>query len=396
MAGRDYVADKEKLRQFLCEFATVDGDGHKTFKYANMMTDLAHRELIGRSGCDHRDHGKSPVSITPGLCLQVSLVVELDDLLEFDSELAESVLANTRRYCNLVSDVVYELLPDFKQKEVVAKDALDVYIELRNGADTVVVAKDALDVYIEHRTMMEQRLRHPGELRNPQNKYPPELMRRYQTSEEHKALNNVVPIEVYFKDQSLRKAVPIREVKADHIGKLVTVRGIVTRSTEVKPMMVVATYTCDQCGAETYQPGRGARVGQVLDCSLGLRLLDPCGVLWNHTTLETATSLCGELAHVDLRPALLCGELAHVDLRPALLCGEHRTCRPEASSSLWRTCTCRPEASSYLRRTCTCRPEASRSVMPASSPHWARGHQPWPSHWTVSLVTDESSQVVNG
>ena len=43
-------------------------------------------------------------------------------------------------------------------------------------------------------------------------------------------------------------------VKANNIGKLVNVRGIVTRCTEVKPMMTVATYTCDQCGAETYQP----------------------------------------------------------------------------------------------------------------------------------------------
>lgn len=43
-------------------------------------------------------------------------------------------------------------------------------------------------------------------------------------------------------------------MKADSIGQLVTVRGIVTRATEVKPMMAVATYTCDQCGAETYQP----------------------------------------------------------------------------------------------------------------------------------------------
>lgn len=37
-------------------------------------------------------------------------------------------------------------------------------------------------------------------------------------------------------------------------GKLVAVKGIVTRVTEVKPMMQVATYTCDQCGSETYQP----------------------------------------------------------------------------------------------------------------------------------------------
>lgn len=50
------------------------------------------------------------------------------------------------------------------------------------------------------------------------------------------------------------KSTPVRMVKAEHIGKLVSVRGIVTRCTEVKPMMQVATYTCDQCGAETYQP----------------------------------------------------------------------------------------------------------------------------------------------
>ena len=49
----------------------------------------------------------------------------------------------------------------------------------------------------------------------------------------------------------------MREVKADSIGKLVTVRGIVTRATEVKPVMTVATYTCDQCGAESYQPVSG-------------------------------------------------------------------------------------------------------------------------------------------
>ncbi len=50
------------------------------------------------------------------------------------------------------------------------------------------------------------------------------------------------------------KHLSIREVKADSIGKLVSVKGIVTRATEVKPMLQVATYTCDQCGAETYQP----------------------------------------------------------------------------------------------------------------------------------------------
>jgi len=60
--------------------------------------------------------------------------------------------------------------------------------------------------------------------------------------------------EVYFKARSSDKHLSIREVKADSIGKLMCVKGIVTRATEVKPMMVVATYTCDTCGNETYQP----------------------------------------------------------------------------------------------------------------------------------------------
>jgi len=60
--------------------------------------------------------------------------------------------------------------------------------------------------------------------------------------------------EVYFKASGHQKHTAIRDVKANSIGRLVCVKGIVTRATEVKPLLQVATYTCDQCGAETYQP----------------------------------------------------------------------------------------------------------------------------------------------
>ncbi|NXK15796.1 MCM7 factor, partial [Herpetotheres cachinnans] len=72
--------------------------------------------------------------------------------------------------------------------------------------------------------------------------------------------------ELYFKAPSTTKALVVRDVKADSIGKLVTVRGIVTRVTEVKPMMVVATYSCDQCGAETYQPIQSPTFMPLLMC----------------------------------------------------------------------------------------------------------------------------------
>lgn len=62
--------------------------------------------------------------------------------------------------------------------------------------------------------------------------------------------------EIYFKDLSTKKELPIRDVKASSIGRLISVRGIVMRSTEVKPMILVATYSCDLCGGETYQTVR--------------------------------------------------------------------------------------------------------------------------------------------
>lgn len=193
--ARDYVKDKEMIKTFFYEFVVMDDKtGKKTFKYRELLSKIAHRE-------------------------QVAFTVSLQDLQEFDEELANAIVANTRRYHIIVTNLVGELLPEFKERPV--------------------AAKDTLDIYIEHRLLMEARNQHPGDQRNPRNQFAPELMRRY---------------EVYFSHFDLEKPHSVRDIKASLIGKLVMVRGIVTRCTEVKPMMVVATYTCDLCGAETYQP----------------------------------------------------------------------------------------------------------------------------------------------
>ncbi|XP_008555507.1 DNA replication licensing factor Mcm7 [Microplitis demolitor] len=204
---RDYTKDRDQLKTFFEEFVTIDDkSGDKCFKYREQLTKLAHRE-------------------------QVALTIDLDDIHEFDDELAEAIAQNTRRYVNLINELVQEILPDYKEHPV--------------------PPKDALDIYIEHRLLMEARNRHPGDQRDPRNRYAPELMRRF---------------EVYFKNFDNAKQLSVRDIKASSIGKLVTVRGIVTRCTEVKPMMVCATYTCDQCGAETYQTIQ----------SLSFRPLDMC------------------------------------------------------------------------------------------------------------------------
>lgn len=59
--------------------------------------------------------------------------------------------------------------------------------------------------------------------------------------------------EVYIRASSKDRPFTIREVKASYIGQLVRISGIVTRCSDVKPLMQVAVYTCEDCGFEIYQ-----------------------------------------------------------------------------------------------------------------------------------------------
>lgn len=61
-------------------------------------------------------------------------------------------------------------------------------------------------------------------------------------------------------------AVPLRQVRAHFIGRLLRVRGIVTRVTEVKPLLIVATYNCDSCGLEAYQEVTARQFMPMLQC----------------------------------------------------------------------------------------------------------------------------------
>ncbi|XP_033009848.1 DNA replication licensing factor MCM7 isoform X1 [Lacerta agilis] len=204
--GRDYAEEAARASAFLEGFYRQSEAG-KEFPYVEQLRRVAQRE-------------------------QVALRVDLDDVAEEDPALVDSVCENAKRYEKVFADAVAELLPRYRQREQVAH-------------------KDALDVYIEHRLLLEGRGREPGQPHDPQNQFPPELMRRF---------------ELYFKAPSSTKAQVIREVKADAIGKLVAIQGIVTRVSEVKPRMVVATYSCDQCGAETYQPIQAPNFTPLLMC----------------------------------------------------------------------------------------------------------------------------------
>ena len=119
-----------------------------------------------RDGCKHSDQHPNPrggglqsliLSITHSLSILFCLATRTSQS-KHDPELVEAISNNTVRYASLFAEAVSGLLPEYKQREV--------------------MARDSLDVYIEHRLLLHQQHRGEAAPRDPRNIYPLELLRR--------------------------------------------------------------------------------------------------------------------------------------------------------------------------------------------------------------------------
>jgi len=137
-----------------------------------------------------------------------TLKIELDDIMEYNNELCNHIVQNTERYLKLFYHVVDELIPESP-------------LDFNNHFDALAATRIA--------SMKEA---------GSDSKFPPELHRRYS---------------VQFIPPTKQKVYPMREIKASHIGSMVRLRGLVTRISQVKPLLRVASYTCNQCSEETFQ-----------------------------------------------------------------------------------------------------------------------------------------------
>ncbi len=61
-----------------------------------------------------------------------------------------------------------------------------------------------------------------------------------------------------------RKIYKLRDLKSDSIGKLVKVRGIVTKVSEVSPILDIAMYICQKCNAEIFQTVKNRKFNPVV------------------------------------------------------------------------------------------------------------------------------------
>lgn len=71
---------------------------------------------------------------------------------------------------------------------------------------------------------------------------------------------------LYFKPLRSDVSLRVRDIRGVHLGKLITVRGIVTRVSEVKPLLLVNAYTCDSCGTEIFQDITNKQFMPLTDC----------------------------------------------------------------------------------------------------------------------------------
>ncbi|KAH8676092.1 DNA replication licensing factor mcm7 [Xylariales sp. PMI_506] len=162
------------------------------------------------------------------------VVIELDDLASFESEnneelkLVESIEANTKHYVEVVSKAIDKKMPP-----------------PTNG---VTFKDDVLDVIMERRQARNRELAQAAETQNNpemlEETFPAQLTRRYTLVFKPRSSTADQPA----------KALAVRQVRGEHLGRLITIRGIATRVSDVKPIVQVGAYTCDRCGCEIFQP----------------------------------------------------------------------------------------------------------------------------------------------
>ncbi|CAG8976654.1 hypothetical protein HYALB_00002170 [Hymenoscyphus albidus] len=201
-----------------------------------------------------RSHAKAPKLKYMDLLRKIAdrqeeeITIDLDDVEQFDKllddngtpmKLVESIETNAKHYLDIVSKAVDKIMP-LPTRELNYKD-------------------DVLDVLMSQRTARNNALeRAAAENPDPTDEpelFPAELTRRYTLNFKPRTRS----------EQPL-KALAVRQVRGEHLGHLITVRGITTRVSDVKPTVEVNAYTCDRCGCEIFQPVGSKTFGPLVEC----------------------------------------------------------------------------------------------------------------------------------
>ncbi|KAF8643788.1 hypothetical protein AX16_008807 [Volvariella volvacea WC 439] len=221
----NYEEDKEKVRDFLSKFQADEKD------LANQLANIDLHDRDDMNATDERPPKYLQQLQRIANRDQQMLIIDLEDVAVYDNGiygLVNRIRENTRRYVNLFSEVIDKLMP------VPTKDLSD--------------SDEVIDIILHQRRERNEALQSTQDGRET---FPDHLLRRYN---------------LYFKPLKRDPIMAVRQVRGAHLGQLITVRGIVTRVSEVKPLLQVNAYTCDVCGSETFQEISNKTFTPIADC----------------------------------------------------------------------------------------------------------------------------------
>jgi DNA replicative helicase MCM subunit Mcm2 (Cdc46/Mcm family) len=112
------------------------------------------------------------------------------------------------------------------------------------------------DLYRYDQDIAEDFVAKPGQMRE----YAEEALRLYDLPVDVKLGNAHVRV------RGLADQTGIREIRADHVGNLVAVQGIVRKATDVRPKMQEAAFECQRCGTLTRIPQSGGGFQEPHEC----------------------------------------------------------------------------------------------------------------------------------
>ncbi|KIK82554.1 hypothetical protein PAXRUDRAFT_832183 [Paxillus rubicundulus Ve08.2h10] len=220
----DYDEELDKIQNFLSTYISHDKDLDRDF--ANIaLNDDEDEDLhaSGRKGLKYMQQLQRIANRE-----QQILTIDLEDIHQHETtvtELVARIQNNTRRYVQVFCEAVDKLMPP-PTKDITEYD-------------------EVIDV------IFHQRRERNEQTEGIQQGFPDHLLRRYN---------------LYLQPLRSDVAIAVRDVKGAHLGRLITVRGIVTRVSEVKPLLLVNAYTCDVCGSETFQQISSKTFAPITDC----------------------------------------------------------------------------------------------------------------------------------
>ena len=189
--------------------------------------------------------------------------VPLDELVDWDGirgqELADKAQANALRYHDLMGSVLDRHLESLRGDEnddvLDRRDLLEAHRREQQRARETQQQQNNNHNEIHAPPENEDTVRRPTRS-DATEELPSQLLRRYELRLLPLGRKGSYPPfdrQDRNDDDSNKDAPSLRSLRAQQLGHLVTLQGMVVRASDVQPCCTVATYTCDRCGAELYQ-----------------------------------------------------------------------------------------------------------------------------------------------